>query len=352
VKTTIERNSTIAAPKNKPAAPAKNSACHHLGVRELAPACFRARLASPAFAVAPVRPSQKAAASRRTPRRRRAQVRVRTGHSSTARSKMLYFLERCIAPLILLLAAFAAPAPAAPAKNDTFKIPPVKIALTIKDQHVTIIASGLITMAPKVHGLNVLNLELTADLSDLQQNLTAVLASILDKDSHCADRIQIQDATITPIEPASLVIVQLHYERWACVKLFGKQQVQRLIGGNAVIQVKLTPSVAENHTELELTPELGPIQADGTLGELLRAGDIGEILRDKIQDAMLSAMQKGLDLGAILPPALQGDVTIQDARFKDAGSGHLIVMLEGVVQITDDQLQGLEKQLKSRLPFH
>jgi hypothetical protein len=62
-------------------------------------------------------------------------------------------------------------------------------------------------------------------------------------------------------------------------------------------------------------------------------------------------MQKGLDLGAILPPALQGDVTIQDARFKDAGSGRLIVTLAGLFQISDEQLQALEKQLKSRLPF-
>jgi hypothetical protein len=252
---------------------------------------------------------------------------------------------------ILILAVFASPVFAA-AKNETFKIPPVKIPLKIKDQQVTIVASGLVTMAPKVHGLNVVNLDLTADLADLQQNLTPLLAAALDKDNHCADRIQIQDATITPMEPASLVIVQLHYERWACVKLFGKQQVQKLIGGNAVIQVKLTPSVGEDHTELRLTPELGPIQADGTLGELLRAGDVGEILRDKIQDAILTAMQKGLDLGAILPPAIQGDVTIQDARFTDAGSGRLIVTLDGLVQITDDQLQDLEKQLKSRLPFH
>jgi hypothetical protein len=250
---------------------------------------------------------------------------------------------------ILLLAAFASPLLA---ENETFKIPPVKIPLTIKDQHVTIVASGLITTAPKSHGLNLLNLELTADLSDLQQNLAALLASGLDKDNRCADRIQIQDATITPIEPASLVVVQLHYERWVCAKLFGKQQVQKLIGGNAVIQVKLTPSVGKNHTEVWLTPELGPIQADGTLGELLRAENLGEIVRDKIQDAILSATQKGLDFNAILPPVLQGSVTMQDARFRDDGSGRLIVTLDAQAQITDDQLQDLEKQLKSRLPFH
>jgi hypothetical protein len=43
---------------------------------------------------------------------------------------------------------------------------------------------------------------------------------------------------------------------------------------------------------------------------------------------------------------------IQDARFKDAGSGRLIVTLDAQAQITDDQMQDLEKQLKSRLPFH
>lgn len=255
------------------------------------------------------------------------------------------------AAILIILAGFA-PAVFAVGKNESFKIPPVRIPLKIKDQQVTIVASGQVTMAPKVHGLNVVNLDLTADLADLQQNLTSVLAAVLDKDNRCSDRIQIQDATIAPIEPSSMVIVQLHYERWACVKLFGKQQVQKLIGGNAQIQVKLTPSASEDHTQLQLVPELGPIQADGTLGELLRAGDIGDLLRDKIQDAMLTAMQKGLDLNAILPGTLQGDVTIQDARFRDAGGGRLIVTLDGVVQITDDQLQDLEKQLKSRLPFH
>lgn len=272
-------------------------------------------------------------------------------HSHRGRYGILNFSIQKLAAILTILAVCAQPA-FATRKNETFKIPPVKIPLKIKDQQITIVASGLITMAPKVHGRNVVNLALTADLADLQQNLTPLLAATLDKDNRCSDRIQIQDATITPLEPSSLVVVQLHYERWVCVKLFGKQQTQKLIGGNAVIQVKLTPSVGEDHTDLRLIPELGPIRADGTLGELLRAENIGEILRDKIQDAILAAMQKGLDLNAILPPAIQGEVSIQDAQFKDAGGGHLIVTLDGVVQITDDQLQDLEKQLKSRLPFH
>jgi hypothetical protein len=237
-------------------------------------------------------------------------------------------------------------------KGQSFKIPPVKIPLKIKDQQVTIVASGLVTMAAKDHGLNILDVELTADLADLQQNFTAALASELDKDDRCGDRIQTEDAKLTPAEPASLAVVQLHYERWGCAKLLGKQEAKRLIGGNAVVQMRLTPSVGENHTELRLAAELGPIEADGSLGELLRTGNLGELLREKIQAAILSAVQKGLDLGAILPPVLQGSVTIQDARFRDAGSGRLLVALAGQVRITDEQVAMLAKELKDRLPAH
>jgi hypothetical protein len=258
---------------------------------------------------------------------------------------------RSLAAIVLVLAIVAAPLFGSD-KNLTLKIPPVKIPLNIKDQQVTIVASGLVTIAQKGHGLNNLGVKLTADLADLQENLTALLGAELDKDERCADRIQIEDAKLIPAEPASVVVVQLHYERWACAKLLGKQEVKKLIGGNAVIQLKLTPSVAENHTELRLAAELGPIEADGSLGELLRTGNLGELLRDKIQTAILSAMQKGLDLGTILPPVLQGSVTIQDARFRDAGSGRLTVILDGQVQITDEQLVTLSKQLKGRLPLH
>jgi hypothetical protein len=265
--------------------------------------------------------------------------------------RILALSGRSLAAIVLVLAMGAA-ALFGSDKNLTLKIPPVKVPLNIKDQQITIVASGLITIAPKEHGVSNLGVELTADLADMQQNLTALLSAELDKDERCGDRIQIEDATLTPAEPASVAIVHLHYERWGCAKLLGKQEVKKLIGGNAVIQLKLTPSVAENHSELRLAAELGPIEADGSLGELLHAGNLGELLRDKIQTAILSALQKGLDLTAILPPVLQGGVTIQDARFRDAGSGRLIVTLSGQVQMTDEQLATLAKQLKNHLPLH
>jgi hypothetical protein len=233
-------------------------------------------------------------------------------------------------------------------KTVTFKIPPVKIPVNVKDQRIAMVASGLITLTAKKQGLNILDLQLNADLSDLQQHMTDLLSAQLDKDDRCGDHIAIQNATLTPADPASQSVVQLHYERWACAKVFGKEQAKRIVAGNAVIQMKLTPAVEEDNTELQLVPEVGPIEADGSLGELLRSGAVGDMLREKIRKAILNALQKGTDLNATLPPAVQGYAKIKNAEFKDAGGGRLLVTLEGEIQITNDQIQALSKQVKER----
>jgi hypothetical protein len=250
---------------------------------------------------------------------------------------------------VCAMLAMAAPAFSADAQNLIFKIPPVKIPFTVKDQPVTITPWALISMVSKDRDLNVFKLELSADLAELQQNMTALLSSQLDKDEHCGERVAIQQATLVPVAPASLATVQLHYERWACVKAFGKQQAKRLVGGNAVIPIKLTPGVDESHTQLRLVPEVGNIEADGSLGELLRSGTLGEMVREKIRAAILSAMEKGTNLTATLPPAVQGYATIDRAAFRDAGSGRLLVVLDGQVRITKEQVQQLSKQVNERM---
>jgi hypothetical protein len=248
--------------------------------------------------------------------------------------------------------AIGASAISARAQNLTFRVPPVKIPFTVKDQAVTITASALISMVSKDRDVNLFKLELTADLADLQQNMTGLLSAQLDKDDHCGERIAIEHATLTPADPASLAVVQLHYERWACAKVFGKQQAKKLVGGNAMVPVKLTPGVEQNNTELQLVPEVGTIEADGSLGELLRSGTVGAMIREKIRTAILSAMQKGTNLSATLPPAAQGYATIQNAEFKDAGAGRLEVVLDGQIRITKEQVQELSKQLKERIAAH
>ena len=251
---------------------------------------------------------------------------------------------------VLALSAAIGTSPArASAQAGTFRIPPVKIPLIVKDQTITITASALMSVVSTNRELSIFKLELTADLAALQQNITGLLSSQLDKDDHCGERITIENATLAPADPASITVVQLHYERWACAKVLGKQQAKRLIGGNAVVPVKLTPGVEKENTGLRLVPEVGTIEADGSLGELLRSGTLGEMIREKIRTAILSAMQKGTNLGATLPPAVQGCVTIQNAEFKDAGSGRLAIVLDGEIRITKEQVQILSKQVKERM---
>lgn len=262
-------------------------------------------------------------------------------------------LSKFVAASLISLLALAAPGLRANEPKMSFKIPPVNIPLHIKGQELNIVASGAISMARKDHDLNEMNLSLTADLADLQKNIGPVLGAVLDKNSRCADRIQIQDATLLPAPPnATLAVVHLHYERWACMKLFGNEEVKRLVGGNATLQLKLTPSVGPSHTELRLKPELGPIEADGSLGEVLRLGNVGDLVRDKIQETVLAAVQKGTDLGATLPAEVQEHVTIQDVAFHDAGNGRLLLTLDGDAQLTNDELQALENKFKKKLPIH
>jgi hypothetical protein len=250
---------------------------------------------------------------------------------------------------LALSAAIATSPVSAGAQAGTIRIPPVKIPFNVKDQTITITASAFMSVVSTNREVSVFKLELTADLASLQQNITPLLSAQLDKDDHCGERIAIQNATLTPADPASVTVVQLHYERWACAKILGKQQAKKLVAGNAVIPVKLTPGVEKENTELRLVPEVGEIQADGSLGELLRSGALGEMIREKIRTAILSAMQKGTNLSATLPPAVQGYVTIQNAEFKDAGSGRLAVVLDGEIRITKEQVQLLSKQVKERM---
>jgi hypothetical protein len=250
--------------------------------------------------------------------------------------------------LVLLLAIVGLPH-VATGQNAVFKIPPVKIPLDVKDQPITIMASAILTISSRDRNLRILNLQLTGDLSDLQRNLTSLLSAQLDKDDRCGERVAIQNATLKPAEPAAIAVVQLHVERWACVKVLGKQAAKKVLGGNAQVPIKLTPVIEKDSTELQLQPEVGEIQADGSLGEVLRSGALGDAIREKVRSSILDALHKGTNLAATLPPAVQGYVTIQNAEFKDAGDGSLMVVLDGEARITQEQVKQLSDQVKERL---
>jgi len=223
-----------------------------------------------------------------------------------------------------------------------FNLAPLKRTITVASQPVAITTSEVISNGVASGGQSTFKLQLTADLFDLQQNISDVLHSELDQADRCGERIAVQGATLTPSEPASVVLVQLHFERWTCLG----REANEMVEGNATFEVKLTPSVGDDGA-LRLTPEIGRVDAQGLIGEWLRSGSPGESLRDKITGSILSAIRLGSDFSATLPPAARGCATLHGARFQGSGSGKLWVVLSGEIRVSNEQAAILTSELRA-----
>jgi len=237
----------------------------------------------------------------------------------------------------------------------TFNLPKVTNSIDISGRPVSIQASGTVsrksTGTPAENGLNLFSLKLTADLSDVQHSITGILRSKLTRSPRCGERLEIQQATLTPLAPASLVVARLHLERWVCSP--GQGSPVEVAGGDGTIEVKLTPSVGQQSPEqnagLSLVSEITRVDAERFLRDLLRSGDLGDTLRQQITASVLSALRKGTDFKATLPPVAQESATLQKAQFQDAGAGQLTLVLDGQLQFSDEQTQQFAAQLKHPL---
>ena len=228
-------------------------------------------------------------------------------------------------------------------QDSTFNLPPVRNVINLANQSIAITASGVISKGVAEEGRNRFKFELTADLSDLQRNITEVLHAQLDEANRCGERIEIQNAVLTPVAPASLVVVQLHFERWTC---FGRT-MNEMAEGNGTIEVKLRPAVGQDG-EVQLVPEIERIDAAGVVGDWLRSDSGGKALRDKIAEAVLSTVRQGGDLKAVLPPTAQGNTTLQRTQFQGTGSGKLMVVMAGEIQVSNEQVPAFISELKGR----
>jgi hypothetical protein len=246
-----------------------------------------------------------------------------------------------------------------PTRQDvSFSLPPVTNSMGVNGQAISIPVSGAVFRTSAENGNNQFSLKLAADLSDLQLNITGLLRSRLTRAPRCGERIEIQQATLTPLEPASLVVASLHYERWVCAPDSGRgssgraspglQNPMEVAAGDGTIEVKLTPSL-EPKTGLGLVSEITRVEANGFLRELLRSEDLGVTLREQIAASLLSALQKTAAAATILPPVARQSATIQKAQFQDAGADQLILVLQGQLQFSDEQTQQFAAQLKQRL---
>ena len=202
----------------------------------------------------------------------------------------------------------------------------MRTALNVGDQPVAIAVSGSVTALPADRDRASFHVTINADLGDLQDRITPILQAQLNRDDRCGERLTIQQATLVPSAPSGTLNASLHYEKWACVKAFGKNITKKLAGGDGTVQVRLTPAIREGET-VRLNAELGEIQADGSIGELLRSPTFADALREKIAKAL-----DKVQLEAAIPPALRNTALIDDVSFADA-AGRLTLKLRATVTV-------------------
>ncbi len=237
-----------------------------------------------------------------------------------------------------------------------FTLPRVKSTVSIGHRTVPVAISGVLSQIAAQGGQRTFKLELVADLSDLQQNISEILRTQLDTSQTCGQRVAIRQASLTPATPASTLKIWLHYERWMCTRTLGQQTSPQqtsseLAEGDGIVEIKLTAAV-ENPNTLKLTAALGRIDATVMLAESLRSGSLGEDLRDQVVQAVQSAARAASDFKVTLPPAVQNSAVIQSAKFQDVGAGGLTIVLDGRIEISDEQAEQLASQLNQALSAH
>ena len=217
-------------------------------------------------------------------------------------------------------------------------LPPVAATFDIGGHSVPLTAWGKIF--PPSAG--VAGAELTADLGSLQDNITEVLRAQLNRSDRCGDRLSVEQAALVPEGPAAILTAHVHYERWGCAKAFGKEMVKRLVGGNALVEVGLTPTVRAEGVALE--SEVRRMEADGSLGDALRSDTLGNTMKDRVTHSVESAVQKASAFGSAMPPGIAEAVTLRGARFADGG-GRLHIVANADLHISGEQLEILAKQV-------
>jgi hypothetical protein len=228
-----------------------------------------------------------------------------------------------------------------------FKLPTVTNPINIAGQSISLPTSGTAARGPAENGQNVYSLELTSDLSELQQDILAILRPALARSARCGERIQLEDASLTPAVPAVLVIASLHYERWACALGSSQADATKVDDADATLEVKLTPVIRD--TAVAFASEITRMQAEGLLRNLLRSGDLGIDLREQIAASLLSVLQKATDFKATLPAMAQLSATLQGIQFQDAGADELGLIVNGRLQLSDEQARQFAAQLRQNV---
>jgi hypothetical protein len=226
-----------------------------------------------------------------------------------------------------------------------FTIPAFKTAAEIGGQRIAISSATLISRAGGENAQNGYRVVLTADLSDLEPNLTSVLSAELNGGERCGERYSVEDATLEPSTgPSVIVATKIYAERWMCTRSLGENEIAQ---GRGSAEVRATPVVGTNG-QIEIRTEMGAVEAKGFLAESLRGGMMGTKLRETIAST-LGTMIRATDFKATLPAAGAEAAKIETARFQSTEVGELSLILNGEMRISEEQAKALGNQLKERV---
>ena len=232
-------------------------------------------------------------------------------------------------------------------KDLTFTLPQVKTPVRFAGRTADVTVSGVLSQTAasqnEAGGQRTFKINLLGDLSDVQLNITEILRAQIESPGRCGERLAVQQAILKPSTPASLLMLHLHFERWSC----GSVSTE-LAEGNGSVEIKLTPLI-DSSDNLKVDATFGRIDASGMMGDSLRSGSLGDDLRDKVADVILSAARTASDFRISLPPAVRNSATIQSVKFQDFGVGGFAVLLGGQLQISNEQADLLASQLNQAL---
>jgi hypothetical protein len=187
-----------------------------------------------------------------------------------------------------------------------------------------------------------LRLAMTADPGNFQENPIPVPAAQLNRSERCGERLTVERAVLAPAEPPGVPTASVHYGRFACAKALGKEVVKRLAGGNRMLEAALTQLLGENG--MAPPAEVRKIDADGSLGELLRSGPFGDSRREKTAASIESAVRKPANLKSTLPAEMESAASMQSGRFADGGAGGLWLTMSGEVRLGAEQFRDAAKK--------
>jgi len=232
----------------------------------------------------------------------------------------------------------------AASSDEAFELAEVRSPIVIGKETIALTVSGDLSQIASQGGRRTFNLRRVVDLSDLQEKITEVLRTQFDSAGSCGERLAVREAAIISSTPASILTLQLHYERRSCWKLDGQTGWQELAEADGSVEVKLTP-VVDKANALKVRCEFSRINASGVMKESLRNGVQGEELREKLSQSMLAALDAGIQVQGKLPLALRNIALVQSAKFQDVGIGRLGAVLEGQLDLTAEQVSQLVSEL-------